>query len=123
MKKNDRLLAAGILLAVCLSGILLYGNRAAGNYVLIQVDGAEYGRYSLEEDQVVEINGTNRLEIQGGEAFMTWGDCPDQICVHTEPVSSVHEVIGSTGREIMHGQSNIWLHSVPGHDMIEKVTG
>ena len=93
MKKNDWLLAAGILLAVCLSGILLYGNRAAGNYVLIQVDGAEYGRYSLEEDQVVEINGTNRLEIQGGEAFMTRGDCPDQICVHTEPVSSVHEVI------------------------------
>ena len=77
MKKNDWLLAAGILLAVCLSGILLYGNRAAGNYVLIQVDGAEYGRYSLEEDQVVEINGTNRLEIQGGEAFMTWGDCPE----------------------------------------------
>lgn len=93
MKKNDWLLAAGILLIVCVSGILLYGGRNKGNYVLVRVDGAEYGRYSLEEDRVVEINGTNRLEISGGEAFMTWGDCPDQICVHTAPVSGVHEMI------------------------------
>lgn len=93
MKKNDWMLAAGLLLIACLSGAFLYGTRSGGASVVVRVDGKEYGRYSLQEDQTVEINGTNRLQITDGKAVMIYGDCPDQICVHTASVSSVREVI------------------------------
>lgn len=93
MKKNDWMLAAGLLLLACLSGAFIYGNRSRGAVVVVQVDGEVYGRYDLQEDQTIEINGTNRLRIEDGEASMIYGDCPDQICVHTAPVSSVREVI------------------------------
>lgn len=93
MKKNDWILAAGILAAACLLGFFLYGNHSQGKYAVVQVDGKEYGRYDLSEDQVVDINGTNRLTIAEGKASMTYGDCPDQICVNTAPAGSVHDMI------------------------------
>lgn len=93
MKKNDWRLAAGILLLVCLSGIFLYGNQKSGKYVAVRVDGTEYGRYDLEEDQIIEINGTNRLRIADRTASMVYGDCPDQICIQTGPIRNVHELI------------------------------
>lgn len=93
MKRNDWILAAGILLFVCLSGAFLYRGRAGGSYVLVRVDGKEYGRYDLLEDQTVRIGETNELRIEDGEAFMIYGDCPDQICVRTAPVSRAHEMI------------------------------
>lgn len=93
MKKNDRILAAGILLFAGLSGFFLYGSRSRGASVVIEVDGEEYGCYSLQEDQIIEINGTNRLQIADGSASMIYGDCPDQICVRTAPIEHVHDVI------------------------------
>jgi len=92
-ENNDWKLAGGILLFICLAGIFLYGNRLKGKYVVIQVEGTEYGRYELEKDQIIEINGTNRLEIRDKEAFMSYGDCPDQICVRTGAINAVHELI------------------------------
>lgn len=93
MKKSDWILAAGVLLIVCLSGMFLYGNRGGGSSVVVRVDAEEYGRYDLGKDQIIEINGTNRLQITGGEASIIYGDCPDQICVRTAPVRHAHEVI------------------------------
>ncbi len=93
MKRNDWILAVGILLAACIAGFFFYGNRLQGKYVLVQVDGEEYGRYHLNEDQVIDIHHTNRLTIQDGKASMTYADCPDQICVNTAPVGESHELI------------------------------
>lgn len=93
MKKNDWILAASVLLAAVLGCVLLYWNQAKGHYVVVSVNGEEYGTYDLDEDQVVEIGNTNRLEIKNGKASMTKADCPDQICVHMSAVSRAHEMI------------------------------
>lgn len=93
MKKNDWLLAAGVLVVACLLGVLMYRNQSKGHYVSVTVDGEEYGRYDLDEDQIIEINDTNRLEIKDGKASMIYGNCPDKLCVHMASVSRAHEMI------------------------------
>ncbi|MFG6330672.1 MAG: NusG domain II-containing protein [Lachnospiraceae bacterium] len=92
-KRNDRMLAAVLVLFLCLSGFLIYGTGTRGRYAVVRVDGKEYGRYRLEQEQVIAVNETNRLEITGGEARMIYGDCPDQICVHSAPIKNVREMI------------------------------
>ena len=54
--------------------------------VTISVDGDVFGTYSLEEDQTVEIGGTNRLVIEDEQPGWNGPDCPDQICVNHRPV-------------------------------------
>lgn len=94
MKRNDWLLAAGIL---AVAALLLYFQifRKTGDhgFVAVAVDGALFGTYSLEEDRVVEINDTNRLVISEGSARMEWADCPDQVCVHHQGISRDGESI------------------------------
>ena len=86
MKKADFVLL-GIVIAASVIIFLgysfftgRYGSEGKGE-VVITVDGIEYGRYDLEEDRVIEIGSTNRLEIRDGIADMVWADCPDKLCV------------------------------------------
>ena len=42
-----------------------------------------YGRYSLDEDQVIEVQEGdfyNRVRIEDGKAYMEEADCPDGYC-------------------------------------------
>ena len=55
--------------------------------LVILKDGDVYGTYPLTEDRIIEIGKTNICEIRGGEVKMTHADCPDQICVHSIPIS------------------------------------
>lgn len=93
MKKNDWILAAGVLFVACALGIMLYLSQSKGHYVVVTVNGEEYGRYDLSEDQTIDINGTNQLEISGGKASMISADCPDKLCVHMASISRAHELI------------------------------
>lgn len=93
MKKSDWTLTAVLLVLAVLMGILAYSNRAGGHYVVVEVEGKEFGRYDLAEDQTIDINGTNRLEIADGKASMVYADCPDKLCVHMVPISRAHELI------------------------------
>lgn len=93
MKRND-LILAGVLVAIALvSGILLFLLRKPGNIVVITVDGQEFGEYPLDEDRVVDINGTNVIQIKDGEAKMIQADCPDKLCMDQKAISSSQESI------------------------------
>ena len=85
MRRNDKILIVVILLAVGIMWAWMYGHRERGGYVVVSVDGEEYGKYSLEEEQMGEIGETNRLEITDGGAKMVHADCPDRAGMH--PVS------------------------------------
>lgn len=102
MKKNDWILGGGIVLAAGM--ILLFQllrDSGGAKEVTISVDGDVFGTYSLEEDQTVEIGGTNRLVIEDGTARMEWADCPDQICVNHRPVSRNGESIICLPNEVV----------------------
>ncbi len=83
---------------LCVAGLTVlvhtFIGGAGANRVIVKIEGAIEGIYSLSEDREVEINGgTNLLKIKNGEASMSWADCPDQLCVHQKPVSLNRESI------------------------------
>ncbi len=94
MKKNDLLLAAGILAVAALLFLfqILRGTEENASAV-VTVDGEITGTYCLNEDRTVEINDSNRLVISGGSAYMEWADCPDQVCVRHRRISRDGESI------------------------------
>ena len=87
MKKIDKMLAAGLLLAAVLLGIFLFAGKEEGTRAVVTIDGTEYGSYALDKEQTIDLGTGNHLEIRGGEIRMTEADCPDQICVHTARIS------------------------------------
>ena len=87
MKKNDLILAAFVILAAAAVFAFLHFRQDSGiRSAEVTVDGDVFGTYDLTEDQTIDINGTNRLVIEDGRAKMEWADCPDQVCVHHQPV-------------------------------------
>ena len=95
MKKGDIILILLILLvAGSAFGIYRAFTGSGGGEAVVYVDGEEEGRYSLNEDQTIEINGgTNTLVIENGSASMEKADCPDQVCVHHRGISRDGESI------------------------------
>lgn len=94
MKKNDWILAGGILI-VCIFFFafhFLQPERGEGQ-VVISVAGEEYAVYSLSDDRTVPVGDTNRLIIENGTVKMEWADCPDQICVSHRKISRDGESI------------------------------
>ncbi len=94
MKRNDLILAAGVILAAAAVFAFQYFRQDGGDgLVKITVGGEIFGTYDLMEDQTIDIDDTNRLIIEEGSARMDWADCPDQVCVHHRAVSRKGESI------------------------------
>ncbi|MCR5774187.1 MAG: NusG domain II-containing protein [Lachnospiraceae bacterium] len=69
--------------------------RAASPALRLEVtkDRETVGVYSLDEDRIVEIDGSNTFEIKDGRVRMVSADCPDRVCVHSREISSDGESI------------------------------
>ncbi|MBU9728167.1 NusG domain II-containing protein [Diplocloster modestus] len=94
MRKNDwMLLAAVIVIAAGLYVVNTWIVHKPGKEVVVTVEGKLYGTYPLSEDTVIDIQGTNRLEIRDGKADMVWADCPDKLCVHQKAIQRNGETI------------------------------
>ena len=94
MKKNDWILVV-VILVLAGVGFLVYtsfGKQTAG-IVKVSVDGELFGTYSLDKEQEIKINYTNRMIIKDGQADMIEADCPDQICVDHKTISKNKETI------------------------------
>ena len=93
-QRNDRILIISIsVCAVLLTVFCLFKGGSSGTTVIVTVSGEEYGRYSLLQEQVIQINDTNTLVIHEGTADMLFADCPDQVCVKHTPISNANETI------------------------------
>ena len=97
MKKNDVILGGGILVIALVLFLVMHLTRnEAGNQIRITVDGAVYGTYSLEKDQVIEVKENdfyNRIRIQDGAAYMEEADCPDGYCEEQGKISGRTQTI------------------------------
>ena len=95
IKKNDLILII-VVVVIAVAAFLLHnimGNEQSG-IVTVKVDGELKGRYSLLENQEIEINGgTNILVIKDGTADIIDANCPDKLCVKQKAVSKNHENI------------------------------
>ena len=86
-------IASLLLLSI---GVLLFSTltRTEGATVTVTVDGTTVGEYPLDRDGVYTINnGTNKLTVEGGVAYMSYSSCPDHICENTGKVRYVGEQI------------------------------
>ena len=74
--------------------LILTLTRREGAYAEVEIDGEVVARYALHTDREYVLNGgTNVLVIEGGEAYLTYADCPDLVCVKTGRVRYVGESI------------------------------
>lgn len=95
--KNDVIFISFLVLfcvGVCVA--VYKGGAVEGSTISVTIDGAEYGTYSLLEEQIITIeqNGAlNIIEIKDGEAFMKEASCPDQLCVDQNEISFDKESI------------------------------
>lgn len=88
--RNDLLLILGIFAAavLMLAVYTRYMSRAGTPMFEITVDNRLYGTYDLKHDAVIKINDTNVCEIKDGAVRMISADCPDQVCVHSVPITA-----------------------------------
>ncbi|MBQ2705294.1 MAG: NusG domain II-containing protein [Agathobacter sp.] len=95
--KNDVIFISFLILfcvGVCVA--VYKGGAVEGSNISITIDGAEYGTYSLLEEQIITIEQEghiNIIEIKDGEAFMKEASCPDQLCVDQNEISFDKESI------------------------------
>ena len=91
-----------LLLALCLLGAVLtvWSVRTAaassGAEVIITIDGAEYGRYSLDSDRTISIdrNGNHNLVVISDDTVhMEEASCKNQICVHQGIINASGQMI------------------------------
>ena len=91
-----------LFLALCLLGAVLtvWSVRTAaassGAEVIITIDGAEYGRYSLDSDRTISIdrNGNhNRIVISDSTVHMEESSCKNQICVQQGVINASGQMI------------------------------
>lgn len=108
LKKKDIILII-VLLVISIGGIFIYqmiGKQSLGSNaeVVVQIHGEEYGRYSLNKDQEIEIkatHGTSILKIEDGKAKMLSAGCPDQVCVKHSAIYTNYDDIVCIPNEII----------------------
>ena len=92
--RNDLLLALAVL-ALAAAVWLFTHPGDSGAWAVVTVDGAELGRYALDEDRTVTIGAAdyNVLEISGGRAAVVEANCADHTCVRAGWISREGETI------------------------------
>ena len=97
--KNDIILVAVILLIAAIGLLLVNITRQDGAFASVKIDGEETARYSLSDNNTVEIltgdNGeySKTLVIENGRAYISESNCPDKICAGHKPVCYKGETI------------------------------
>lgn len=68
-----------------------------GNYLKVELNGKEYGRYPLNKDKTFKIkidkDEYNIVEIKNGKVKMREANCRDLICTHMPSIEKVGETI------------------------------
>lgn len=95
MKRNDWILIIVIFVIALVSyiGFHMFNSSNEETEVVITVDGEIYATLSLEEDQEFTINEHNYIVIEDGVVNMIEADCPDELCVHQNPIDENGESI------------------------------
>lgn len=81
-------LALSVTLSFLLPGLVV----SAGSEVVIRSSDRVVGRYSLDENRLIEIPGpigTTTVRVERGRAWVESSPCPNKVCIH----------MGTVGRE------------------------
>ncbi|MCR5375096.1 MAG: NusG domain II-containing protein [Lachnospiraceae bacterium] len=120
--KNDLVLII-VVIIVALAALLLINlyKRATTKdaYVVIEVDGEEFGRYPLTEDMEINVptynDGSNTVVIKNNAVSVSEASCPDKICVN-------HKEIMYNGETIICLPNRMTVTIVSGEDTLDGKT-
>ena len=95
--KND-LILVGVILSLALIVFCLFKfSLKPGSSVVINVNGEEKYRFSLNQDleEFVICDGANEntIKIEDGKVWVENATCPDKICVSHAPIKNDGETI------------------------------
>ena len=97
MKKKiifDVCLILTVLAVSVLSLLIFNAQKTVGDSVQVSVNGELCGEFPLGENATYSLNGgTNVLVIENGQAYMTYANCPDGVCVRRGKISYVGQRI------------------------------
>ena len=93
----DCILVLALLIAAFSAIFIMKSYTDTGDCVKVSVRGETVAEYPLAEDGEYVLNGgTNILKIEGGRAYMIYGDCnenPSKKCTTQPPISGELEII------------------------------
>lgn len=104
IKKADIILAVILIFAGLAASAYSVIGTDAGNTVVVTVDGKEFGRYPLAEEQTIVVkknNHTNEIIIKDGTVSMLFSDCANQVCVNTGAISKTSQSIVCLPHKVM----------------------
>lgn len=96
------LTAAVVLLCAALCLWAAFSARSTGNRLIVELDGAQYGSYSLTEDQRVDIDGRLTLVIEDARAYVDAAACPDKSCMKMAVDSHGGSIVCLPGRVVIY---------------------
>ena len=85
-----------ILAALAMLLMMKLIDNTGGNQIRITVDGAEYGTYSLDRDQEIEVQVGefyNKICIHDGKAYMKEANCPDGYCMNQGKIQGNQQTV------------------------------
>ncbi len=90
----DIIVISAILIASIAFLLITTLARQEGAYVEITLNGSVVGKYPLAKDAVYTLgDGTNKLTVENGAAYMSYSECPDHTCENTGKIKYVGQTI------------------------------
>lgn len=97
LKKGDFIIAAVIVLAAAGSVFPFLLENSSKKYCVITKDNVIIKQVELTNHttQTVQVDGDyhNTVQIQDGAVWVSQSDCPNQLCVHSAPISHSGQAI------------------------------
>lgn len=103
MKKKEHtsfLTALFSALFLCLCMALYQQTRDYGS-IRITIGDTEFGTFTLNEDQVIDIGTGNICEIINGIAKMISADCTDQLCIAQPAITKAGDIITCPSHQVV----------------------
>ena len=95
--KNDIILIASVIVLTIIFLVAITLINKTGNEVIIEQNSKQIAVLELNRDQEYNIyNGNkicNTVVVKDGEAYMSYTDCKDKICVNHNKISKNNESI------------------------------
>ena len=77
--KND--LIVFVIILIIIGGLFLFKSNQQGSFIEITKNKEVYGYYSLDKDQIIDIDHENKVQIKNYEVYMIEATCPDKLCI------------------------------------------
>lgn len=77
--RNDLIIF--LVLIVFIGGLFLFKSKQKGATIVIKKNDQIEGYYSLDKNQIINIDNENKIQIKNHEVFMIEATCPEHLCI------------------------------------------